>query len=133
MPGPGPGPSLTARLSMAKRRLISRTDKSVLLSNEMDKKIESAIDRVLFHQKAPAHVRIMNAKRHAKGAITAIAHPNATAEMAPQNCYIIITAAWKVNKAVVDVEETECWERLKIDAVPLILCMGKGMEMLQMI
>jgi len=116
---------------MAERLLISRRDESVLLSNEMDKEINSAINRVLFQQKALAHIRIMNAKRHAKGAKSAIAHPNATAEMAPQNCYIIITEARKVNKEVVDMEGTESWLRLKIDTVPLIRCMGKGTERFQ--
>jgi len=40
----------------------------------------------------------MNAKRNAKGAITAITHPNATAEMALQYRDIIITAVSTVNK-----------------------------------
>jgi len=62
----------------------------------------------------------MNAKRNAQGAITAITHPNATAEMALQYREIIITAARTVDKGVVDVEETQSWERLKIHPVPLI-------------
>jgi hypothetical protein len=116
---------------MAERRLILRRDESVPLSNKMDQEIASAINRALFHQKAPAHIRIMNAKRNAKGAITAITHPNATAEMALQYRDIIITAARTVDKGVVDVEENESWERLKIHAVPLIRYMGKGTEGLQ--
>jgi len=86
----------------------------------MDQEIASAINRVLFQQKAPAPIRIMNAKRNAKGAITAITHPNATAEMALYYRDIIITAARTVDTGVVDVEENESWERLKIHAVPLI-------------
>ena len=124
----GPGLAPTAGSSMAERRLILRRDESVPLFNRMDQEIASAINRALFHQKAPAHIRIMNAKRNAKGAITAITHPNATAEMALQYRDIIITAARTVNKGVVDVEENESWERLKIHAVPLIRYMGKGTE-----
>jgi hypothetical protein len=116
---------------MAERRLILRRDESVPLSNKMDQEIASAINRALFHQKAPAHVRIMNAKRNAKGAITAITHPNATAEMAMQYRDIIITAARTVDRGVVDVEENETWERLKIHAIPLVRYMGKGTEGLQ--
>jgi len=48
----------------------------------MDQEIASAANRALFHQKAPAHSRLMNAKRNTKGAKTAITDPNATAEMA---------------------------------------------------
>jgi len=70
----------------------------------------SAINRVLFHQKAPAHGRIINAKSNAKGAIPAITHPNATAEMALQYSDIIITAARTIDKGVVDVKENESWE-----------------------
>jgi hypothetical protein len=70
----------------------------------------------------------MKAKRNAKGASTAITHPNATAEMALQYRDIIITAARTVDTGVVDVEENESWERLKIHAVPLVRYMGKGTE-----
>jgi len=47
--------------------------------------------------------------------------------------HIIITAARTVNKGVVDVEENESRERLKIHAVSLIWYMGKGTEGLQML
>jgi len=50
--------------------------------NEMDQEIAFAINRALFHQKAPAHIAIMNAKRNARGTITAVTHQNATAAMA---------------------------------------------------
>jgi hypothetical protein len=120
----GPGPAPTAGSSMAERRLILRRDESVPLSNKMDQEIASAINRALFHQKAPAHIRIMNANRNAKGAITAITHPNARAEMALQYRDIIVTAARTVDKGVMDVEENESWERLKIHVVPLVRYMG---------
>jgi hypothetical protein len=67
---------------MAERRLILRRDESVPLSNKMDQDIASAINRVLFNKKAPAHIRILNTKWSTKGAITPITHPNATAAMA---------------------------------------------------
>jgi len=105
---------------MAERSLILRADESVPLSNIMVQEIASAINRVRFHQKAPAHNRVMNAKWHAKGGISAITHPNATAEMAQQYRDLIITAARTVDKGVVDVEDNESWERLKINAFGLI-------------
>jgi len=116
---------------MAERCLIFRRDESVPLSNKMDQDIPSAINRALFDQKAPAHVRIMNAKRNAKGAIIAITLPNATAEVAMRYRYIIITGARTVDSGVVEVEENKTWERLKIHAVPLVQYMGKGAEGLQ--
>ena len=97
----------------------------------MHQEIASGINRALFHLKAPAHVRIMNAKWNAKGAITAITHPNATTEMALQYRDIIITAARTVDKGVLDVEENESWESLNINSVPRIRYMGKGTEGLQ--
>jgi len=97
----------------------------------MDQEIASAINRALFHHQAPAHIRIMNARRNAKGAITAITNQNATAEMALLYCDIIITAARTVDKGVVNVKENETWDRLKIDAVPLVRYMGKRSEGLQ--
>jgi hypothetical protein len=39
---------------------------------------------------------------------------------------IIIPAARTVDRGVVDVEENETWERLKIYAIPLVGFMGKG-------
>jgi hypothetical protein len=100
----------------------------VPLPNTMDQEIVSAINRALFHQQAPAHIRIMNARRNAKCVITAITHQNATAEMTMEYRDIIITAARTVDRGVVDVEENETWQRLKIHAVPLVRYMGKGTE-----
>jgi len=126
-----PGPARTTGSSMADRRPILRRDESVPLPNKMDHEIASVINRALFHQQAPAHIRIMNARRNVKGATTAISHQNATAEMAMQYRDIIIMAARTVDRVVVDVEENETWERLKIHAVPLVRYMGKGTEGLQ--
>jgi len=103
----------------------------VPLPNKMDQEIALAINRALFHQQALAHIRIMNARRNVKGAISAITHQNPTAEMALQYRDIIITAARTVDKGVIEVEENESWERLKIQAVPLEWHMGKGTQGLQ--
>jgi len=92
---------------VAERRLILKRDESIPLSNKMDQEVASAMSRVLFHQQAPAHIRIMNAKMNAKGAITAIAHPNATAEMASPYRDSILTAARMVDKGFVNIEEHE--------------------------
>ena len=118
-------------LSMADRRLLLMGDESVPLPHTMDQEIASAINRVLFHQQAPAHIRIMNARRNAKGAITAITHQIATAEMAMRYRDVISTAATTVDRGVLDVEEHGTWERLKIHAVPLVRYMGKGTEGVQ--
>jgi hypothetical protein len=116
---------------VAESSLILRREESILLSNIMDQEIASAINRALYHQKAPAHISIMNAERNAKAAITAITHPNATAEMTLQYRDIFITRARIVETGVVDVEENESWERPKIHAVPVIRYMGKGKKGLQ--
>jgi hypothetical protein len=120
-----------AGLSLAERRLILRRDNRVTLFNKMDQEIASVINRVLFLQKALAHIRIMKAKRKSKGAITAMTHPNVTAEMALQGCDIIITAARTVDKRVVDVEENESRETIMIHAVPHIGYTGIGTDVLR--
>jgi hypothetical protein len=97
----------------------------------MDQEIVSVINRALFHQQAPAYIRIMNARRNAKVAITGITHQHAMAEIAMRSRDIIITAARTVDQGFVDVKENETWERLKIHAVPLVRYMGKGTEGLQ--
>jgi len=73
----------------------------------------------------------MNARRNAKGAITAIMNQNATAEMAMRYRNMIITATRTLDKGVLDVEKTETWGRQKIHAVPLVRYMGRGTEGLQ--
>jgi hypothetical protein len=75
----------------------------------------------------------MNAKRNAKGAITAITHQNATGEMTMQYRDDIITALRTVDKGVMYVEENESWEMIRILAIPLVRYMGKGTEILQKI
>lgn len=97
----------------------------------MDQEIASAITSELFHHQDPAHIRIMNTRRNAKGVITAITHQNATAEIALRYLDIIITATRTVDKVVVDVEENESWERLKIHRVHLVPYIGKGTDGLQ--
>jgi hypothetical protein len=94
---------------MAERRLILRRDEGVPPPNKMDQEIASAINRVLFHQKAPAPIRIMIAKRNVSGMITAITQQNATAVMALIYRDVIITAAHTVDKGVIDVEDNESW------------------------
>jgi len=126
-----PAHATTTGSSIAERRLILRRDHSVPLPNKMDLEIASAIDRALIQQKAPANVRIMNAKRNAKCTITAITHQNSAAAMALAYRDVIITADRAVEKGVIDVEVGETWERLKIHAVPLVRCMGQGTEVLQ--
>jgi hypothetical protein len=117
--------------SLADIHLILRKDETVPLPNTMDQENASTINRVLFHLQAPAHITIMNPRRNGKGAITAITRQNATAEMALHYCDNIITAVSTVDKRVVDVEDNETCERLKIHPVPPLRYMGKGMEGLQ--
>jgi len=112
----------------ANRRLILSRDNSVPHTNKMDQEVGSAINRVLFHQQAPAHIRIMNARRNAKGVISAITHQNATAEMAMRYWNVIITAGMTVDRGVMDVEGNKTWERIQIHAVPLVRYIGIGTE-----
>jgi hypothetical protein len=116
---------------MAERPLILRIDESIPLSNKMDQEIASVSNRALFHPKALAHIRSMDGKMNAKGAITAITHANGTAEMALHYRDIMIKTAWTVDQGVVDVKVNESWKRLKINTVPLIWYIGKGTEVLQ--
>jgi hypothetical protein len=123
-----PDPAPTAGSSVVDRRMIQRRDENMPLPNKMVQEIVSSINRALFHRQTPAHIRIMNARRNAKGAIMAITYQSTTAEMALRYCDSIITLARTVNKGVVDVEENESWESEKINAVPFIRYMGKGAE-----
>lgn len=89
-------------MSKVERRLISVRDIGVPLPNKMDQEIASAIDRALFHQKTPAHIRILNTKRNLKDAITAISHHNTAAALPLTYSDIILHAAGTVYKGVID-------------------------------
>jgi len=82
----------------------------VPLPNKIDQAISSVMNRAPFNQQALAHIRIMNAGRNAMGAITAITHQNAIAEMARQYRYIIITGVRTVDKGLIDLEENQSRE-----------------------
>jgi len=97
----------------------------------MDEEFVSAINRAQFHKKVPSHIWIMMAKRNARGTLTSIMHRNISAAMALIYRDVIMTAAPWVDKGVIDVEENESWERLRIHAVPLLRSMGKGTEGVQ--
>ena len=70
--------------SLADGHIMLRRDENLPLCNQMDQDISSAINRAFFHQQAPAHNGVLNARMNPRGAITAITHQNATAEMALQ-------------------------------------------------
>jgi len=130
-PVPGPGPAQMPGSSMAETRLTLRRHEGVPLPKKMDQEIALAINRALFNQKAPAHIPIMAPKRITWGTFTAITHRNATAAMALIYRDIMISATRMVDMGVIDVEENESCQRLKIHAVPLARYMGKGTEGLQ--
>jgi len=56
--------------SMDDRRLMLRRGGSVPPRNKSDEDVAVAVNRVLFRQQALPHIRIMNANRNAKGAIS---------------------------------------------------------------
>jgi len=116
---------------MAESCLLLRRDESIPLSNNMDQEIVPAINRALLHPKTPAHIWIMSTKRNAKCEMIAITHLNAPAEMPLQYRDIIIMALMMVDIVVIDVEENESSERLKIHTVTLRQYMGKGTQGLQ--
>jgi hypothetical protein len=115
---------------MADSWVILRRHESVPLPRKIDDEIAPAVNRALFQQQALAHVQIMNARRNAKGILTAVTHQNATAEMALLYRDIIIKAARSVDKGIIDVEGNESWERQKNHTVPLVRYMGKGTQAL---
>jgi hypothetical protein len=117
---------------MAGGLLILTRDESVPLSNKTDQEIATAINRALLHLKPPAHIRIMNATMNGNGTITAITHPNSTAEMVMQDRDTMIRVVKMVDKGVIDIDENGNWEWLKIHALALIRYMGKAIEGLQM-
>jgi len=83
----------TTGSSMVDRHLILMRDESMSLPNTVHQEIMSAINRVLFHRQVAAQFTMMNARRNAKGTITAITHQNSTAEIALRYRDSIIMAA----------------------------------------
>jgi len=94
----------------------------------MDQETGLVINKSFFHHMALAHIGILNSRRDARGAVSAITNPNTTCEMALQYHYICIIAASTVDIVVLDVEETESRESLMIQGVPLMQYMGKCTE-----
>ena len=124
----GQGHTMKSVSSMAVRCLMRRRDEGEPLPDKTDQEIASAINRALFQQKSPAHIRIMNAKRIPKGANKSITYQKTTAAITLAYHKVIINAARMVKMGVIDVEENESWEKLKVHAVPLVRYMGKGTE-----
>jgi hypothetical protein len=127
----GPGHAPTVGLSMTEGGLILRRDEGVPLPNKIYHVISLATNQALFQQQAPAHIRITNTTRNTRCTIMAITCPNATAAMVLIYRDLIITAVPTVEKGVINVEENESWDRLKVHAVPLVRYMGNGTEGLQ--
>jgi hypothetical protein len=98
---------------MADRRLILMRDASVPPPGKMHEEIATAVIRALFQPPSTAVVWIMNARRNAQGTITAITHPNTTADMALLYRDIIIKAGRSVYKWIIDVEGNVNGKNLK--------------------
>jgi hypothetical protein len=96
---------------MAERCQIVKSDESATQPNKMDQDIVSAINRVHFHHQAQAHIRIMNAMKNNTAEIMAITYQHAAVELALRYHDNVITPLGTVDKGVVDVEESESWER----------------------
>ena len=125
-----PGPAATFASSMSDRRLILRPDESIPLPQQMYEESALAVNRALFQQQAPAHVRITNGRGNANGTLTAITGQNSTAATALLYRDIIINTARSVDTGIIDVEGNKSWETLKIHTVPLVRYMCKATQRL---
>jgi hypothetical protein len=92
---------------MPVRIRILWSDESVALHNKMHKEIASAINTTQIQLMARPQIRILNTRRNAKQANTAITHQNTTAPMALAYHNIIIITACMVNKVDFDVPENQ--------------------------
>jgi len=89
---------------MPDSRLDLRRDERILRPNQMDAALASAFHRALLQCQGPAHVRIMNASRNARGTITAITNQNAMVEIFLFYRAINIKTAQSADKGIIDVK-----------------------------
>jgi hypothetical protein len=116
---------------MAVTPLIFWRNESEPILNKLDQEIVSGINRALSHQQAPAHIKLIPARRKGKSTITAITHQNRTEQMDIQCQDNNMTGVGNLEERLLDVQEHETWDSLKIHEVPLVHYMGKGTEGLQ--
>jgi len=120
---------------MEKRRVTFKRDNSLPLSQKKDLDNSSEVNRALCEAKVPHCVRIQGVTKNARGCLSTIMTPAATAEMLIRYREIVINTARKVDAGIVDIETNELWGRVKMHGVNFDRYLGKktggGLEKLR--
>jgi len=103
--------------SMEKRRVTFKRDNGLPLYEKKDLEISSEVNRALFEAKVPYFVRIQGVMKNTQGCLSTFTTLGATAEMLIRYREIVIQAARKVHAGIVDIENNELWERVKMHSV----------------
>jgi len=121
--------------SMEERRVTFKRDNGLPLSQKKDLDISSEVNRALFEAKVPHFVRIQGVTKNARGCLSTITTPAATAEMLIRYREIVIKAARKVDAGIVDIETNELWEKVTMHGDNFDRYLGKktggGLEKLR--
>jgi hypothetical protein len=112
------------------RRIIFRRDRGHIAPQADREEIILALNRVLARKGLPVFVRIIDAGYTATGAISALLEKGALGTMViPYYRDALIAAICQADPAVVSVELSEQWHRVKVHGVPLrrYLTLGLGL------
>jgi len=111
--------------SMEKWRVTFKKDNRLPISQKKYLDISSEVNRVLFEAKVPHFECIQGVMKNTRGYLSTIMTPGATAEMLIRYAEIVIKTARKVDAAIVDIETSELWERVKMHGVNFDRYLGK--------
>jgi hypothetical protein len=112
------------------RRIIFRRDRGHVAPRANREEIILALNRVLARKGLPVFVRIIDAGYTTTGAISALLEKGALGTMViPHYRDALIAAICQADPAVVSVELSEQWHRVKVHGVPLrrYLTLGLGL------
>jgi len=112
------------------RRIIFRRDRGHIAPRADREEIILALNRVLARKGLPVFVRIIDAGYTATGAISALLEKGALGTMViPYYRDALLAAICQADPAVVSVELSEQWHRVKVHGVPLrrYLTLGLGL------
>ena len=102
---------------MENRRVTFRRNNALPHSQKKDVEIVSAINIALHAAGAPYHIRMTDITTNVRGTITALAGPNASADMLVAWKEVVVKAARRIDQGIIDIEKNETWEKVKMHGI----------------
>jgi hypothetical protein len=98
-------------------RVPFKRNNTLPISQKQDVEIVSAVNRALHASRVPHHIIMRKITTHVRGTITALATPQASADMLVAWREVVVTATRSIDQGIINLEKNETWEKVKMHGI----------------